>query len=59
MNPLSQQRAISQGYSSDKRKRRRQHRRAAREIQKYGFPAGFIHTGALWHLAQARALASG
>lgn len=42
------------GYSSDKRKRRRQHRVAAKRLRKQG--GSTFHTVARWHLAQARAV---
>lgn len=63
MPPLNKKRAAEMGYSPDKRKRRRQHRRNARALLKGGgFFNGFsaygsrFHAVAMWHLAQARAL---
>lgn len=50
-------------FSSDKRKRRRQHRVAAREMLAGGSllnatsrPGSTLHSVAMWHLSQARSL---
>lgn len=61
---LSRNKAQSMGYSTDNRKRKRQHRRQARQLLTSG---GFFngscmrgttfHAVAMWHLAQARLLA--
>lgn len=48
---LPQSRAAGMGYSHDKRKRRRQHRRAARELAGMGATATSVAT---WHRFQAR-----
>lgn len=63
MKPLSALQAVSMGYSSDRRKRKRQHRIAARALLRDGgffngcsAPGSTFHTVAQWHLAQARAL---
>lgn len=63
MKALSTERAVSMGYSSDRRKRKRQHRIAARALLRDGgffnghsAPGSTSHTVAQWHLAQARAL---
>lgn len=63
MAPLKQKQASQLGFSSDKRKRRRQHRKAADHLLREG---GFfndmsargstLNQIAAWHLAQARAL---
>lgn len=60
---LNKTRAQKMGYSADKRKRRRQHRQAARELMVGGTllngraPRGSIPGSvAAWHLAQARAI---
>jgi hypothetical protein len=57
--PVAQ--ALKMGYSADKRKRRREHRRAARMLIASGTifnaraPRGSIpHSVAAWHLFQAR-----
>lgn len=60
---LNVNRAIKMGYSADKRKRRRQHRQAARQLMGAGTllnsktprnsTPGLV---ARWHLAQARAI---
>lgn len=61
MRVMSPTEAITQGFSSDKRRRRRQHRLAARDLLRGGgFFNGFsargstMHSVALWHLFQAR-----
>lgn len=63
MTTLNKQRAVELGYSSDKRKRRRQHRTAAQILQKSGgFFNGFSRPGSTfwemmqWHKNQARSL---
>lgn len=63
MKALSTERAVSMGYSSDRRKRKRQHRKAARALLRSGgffnglsAPGSSFHAVAQWHLAQARAL---
>jgi len=63
MAALNQARAAALGFSTDKRKRRKQHRRAARNMLSAG---GFFngcgargtvfHAMAKWHLDQARAI---
>jgi len=60
---LNKRRAIEMGYSGDKRKRRRQHRLAAKQLLTSGgifnnFSArgSTFHCVAMWHLEQARAL---
>lgn len=61
---LNKQRAAQMGFSTDKRKRRRQHRTAARYLLKNGgFFNGYsdrrgsmFNEVAMWHLEQARAL---
>lgn len=63
MAPLNKQRAAQMGFSADKRKRRRQHRQAAKNLlNNGGFFNGYSSLGstfwqvAQWHKAQARAL---
>lgn len=61
---LSDQKAVEMGYSLDKRKRKNQHRKAAKQLL---LEMGFFARGrdrrttmnsvAGWHLAQARMLA--
>lgn len=58
---LTAERATAMGYSGDKRKRRRAHRRAARQLIDGGTlfnakaPCGSgPHAVAMWHLFQAR-----
>jgi hypothetical protein len=58
---MKQKRAVDMGFSPDRRKRRRQHRKAARELIKEGTlfnaksPRGSVPWAvAQWHLAQAR-----
>lgn len=60
---LNKQRAAQMGFSSDKRKRRRQHRNAAKNLLgSGGIFNGFSAPGsgfweiAQWHKGQARAL---
>lgn len=60
---LNKTRAAQMGFSADKRKRRRQHRKAAKNLLiNGGFFNGFSAPGstfwqvAQWHKAQARAL---
>ena len=60
---LKRAEAVTMGYSPDNRKRKRQHRRAARELVGAGTflnasaPRGSTpYMMAQWHLAQARAL---
>lgn len=52
MKVLSWDRALAMGYSPDKRKRRRQHRRNARELSQYG--GGTCAMVANWNRQQAR-----
>lgn len=66
MSLLKSEKATLMGFSSDKRKRRRQHRTAARNLLKSGgFFNGFSARGstfyavAMWHLNQARCLCYG
>lgn len=61
---LSNERAVRMGYSSDKRKRKNQHREMARQLLgEQGFFARGADRGttmnsiAVWHLTQARMLA--
>jgi hypothetical protein len=63
MNPLSEKQASNYGYSTDKRKRRRQHRTNARDLLRNGgrgngrsAPGSTLWEVAQWHKAQARAL---
>lgn len=63
MSILNKHKALEMGYSSDKRKRRNQHRTAARKLlNSGGFFNGFstrgstFHSIAAWHLANARAI---
>lgn len=62
MKALNNWKAVELKYAYDKRKRRRQHRRAARELLKGGFLNGYSAPGttfwyvAQWHLKQAIAL---
>jgi hypothetical protein len=63
MTILNTERAVAVGFSRDKRKRRNQHRTAARKLLAGGTlfntvaPRGSIPWSvAQWHLAQARAL---
>lgn len=63
MRAISKERAISMGYSADRRKRRRQHRKnAKRLLENGGLLNGFSAVGssfwyvAQWHLQQARYL---
>lgn len=63
MKAISQKRATALGFSHDKRKRRRQHRSAARKLIKDGgffnrlsAPGSTFWGVAQWHLGQARAL---
>lgn len=63
MKPLKEMQAIAMGFSADKRKRRNQHRTAARNLLRNGgffncFSArGSTFSGvAEWHIGQARAL---
>lgn len=58
---LGKDRAAALGYSADKRRRRREHRRNARDLLEGGVlfyakaPVGSTpHTIAMWHLYQAR-----
>lgn len=63
MRVLSDAKALKMGFSADKRKRRRQHRSAARDLLRSG---GFFNrmsargttfgSIAQWHLGQARSL---
>lgn len=52
MKTLSAPNALAMGYSPDKRKRRRQHRKNARHLSEFG--GGTMRAVAKWHLAQAR-----
>lgn len=61
LRPLKRRHAIEMGYSPDPRKRRRQHRRAARQLLAAGsllnpraVPGTLGWDVAQWHLAQAR-----
>jgi len=63
MSPLNQKRAVQLGFSSDKRKRRRQHRRQADNLLKSGgffnglsSPGSTLFSIARWHKQQARSL---
>lgn len=64
MKILTMIEAMRMGYSADKRRRRRQHRRNARYLMAAGTfmnpghsPRGSIPQGvAAWHLAQARGI---
>jgi hypothetical protein len=63
MKAMSREQAVSMGFSPDNRKRRRAHRRAAKNLlSQGGFFNGYSARGstfrqvALWHLEQARAL---
>lgn len=60
---LNKQRAEQMGFSSDKRKRRRQHRNAAKNLLANGgvfnglsAPGSTFWQVAQWHKSQARAL---
>jgi len=63
MKPIKDTQAVSMGFSTDKRKRRNQHRQAAKNLLSNG---GFLNcysargstfaNVAAWHLSQARAL---
>ena len=60
---LNTARALKMGYSADKRKRRRQHRQAARQLMGAGTLLNARSSlqsipviVAAWHLAQARAI---
>jgi hypothetical protein len=50
---MTKAQALSMCYSSDKRKRRREHRRNARELRKFG-GGGTIAAVISWHLYQAQ-----
>jgi hypothetical protein len=54
MAAMNESQALAMGYSPDKRKRRNQHRTAARKM----FAGGGSILGSLghWHLSQARAI---
>lgn len=63
MKIMKLEQAVGMGYSTDKRKRRREHRNNARHLLKSGgFFNGFSSPGsqfwevAQWHLQQARYL---
>jgi hypothetical protein len=63
MRAMSRDQAVGMGFSSDNRKRRRQHRRAAKRLlDNGGLLNGFSDVGssfwqvAQWHLQQARAI---
>jgi hypothetical protein len=63
MKVLSDQLAVSMGYSPDKRKRRREHRNAAKELMASGTLLNprtsrntILGSVAWWHLQQARYL---
>lgn len=63
MKVLSDAQALKMGFAADKRKRRRQHRSAARDLLRSGgFFNGMSAVGtsfwsiAQWHLGQARRL---
>lgn len=47
-------RAAAMGYSADKRKRRRQHRKNARYLRSVG--GSITYAVGIWHLQQARAI---
>ncbi len=52
MHTLNKSRALALGYSADKRKRRRQHRKSAKHLScEGGKTIAFV---ASWHRAQAR-----
>ncbi len=60
---LNKQRSAQMGFSTDIRKRRRQHRKAARQLLTGGgifnglsARGSTFHAVAMWHLEQARAL---
>lgn len=50
---LTNAEALARGYSLDRRRRRGQHRRAARSLRSQG-GGGIIRTVVAWHLQQAR-----
>lgn len=63
MKAMAKELAVKMGYSADRRKRKRQHRKAARNLLRGGtllnavVPAGSIPLCvAKWHLEQARAV---
>ena len=51
---MSLKKAASMGYSRDKRKRRRQHRKAANTLGKLG--GGIAQSMTWWHKQQARSI---
>jgi len=63
MKPMKETQAVNMGFSTDKRKRRNQHRRAAAKLLRSG---GFFNCYSArgstfvavvaWHLSQARVL---
>lgn len=60
---LTRKQAVANGFSPDNKKRRKQHRRAAKNLfHQGGFFNGYSARGssmgqvALWHLAQARGI---
>lgn len=60
---LNTKRAVQLGFSADKRKRRRQHRTAAKQLltnggffNRFSAPGSTFWQVAQWHKAQARAL---
>lgn len=63
MKAMAKELAVKMGYSADRRKRKRQHRKAARKLLRGGTlfhsvaPVGSIPwCVAKWHLEQARAV---
>jgi hypothetical protein len=63
MRVLSDAQALKMGFSADKRKRRRQHRSAARDLLRSGgffnrqsVPGTTFWSVAQWHRGQARSL---